>query len=322
MKIIRTFFLQLILSITCISYVYAEDLASLLLEPKNPTPRSTVTITLQSYYFDVNLAKVSWKVNGIPVLQGTGEKKLTLQTGAVGEGKIVTVTAESSDGTSVEQSLTVTPSSVILLYEAPESYVPLLYEGRSLPSYGAQVRVSAFPQISDGGSMLSASSLSYTWYVNDKVMEDASGLGKQSANLPLNYLTSKTDLRVLIRTPLGNKTEKTITIKPHEVMPILYLYDQILGPIFTSPVEKRFETSKDFTLSLQPFYVSQKKEKSPTYEWFIDGLPSTPLGGRLLSLHPKENSYGSKMLTISVTGPGNYSEKTETKTELIFDTRK
>ena len=214
---------------------------------------------------------------------------------------------------------------MLLLFEAYKSYVPPLYEGKSLPSDGALIRVTAFPQISDNGVPVPPSQLSYVWYSNDVVLKSASGAGRQSALIRLDFLQNSDDIKVLVRSLLGNTGTKTITVQAHPVMPLMYLYDQILGPNFTTLIEKRLEIVKDFTLSLEPFYVSLKEDasgKEPTYNWFLDGLPTTPIGGRLLSMHPKEDSYGTKMLNIVVTGPDKRIQKEEVTTELIFDTRK
>ena len=105
-------------------------------------------------------------------------------------------------------------------------------------------------------------------------------------------------------------------------MPLIYTYDPILGTNFTTLATRRFEAVKDFTLALEPFYVSDKEGKGPTYTWYLDGSPSTPLGGLVLGMSPKENSYGSKMLSIVVEGNDRRLQKVETKLELIFDTRK
>jgi hypothetical protein len=235
---------------------------------------------------------------------------------------VVNVRAETADGISFEQSITVTPSSVALIYEAPNSYVPLLYPGRSLPSTGGLMRVTALPSMSDGGRLVRPSTLSYSWYVNNTILKQESGLGKQSASIALDYLTNKTEIKVIVRSPLGNVAEKKMAVYPHAILPLLYTYDSILGPNFNALVGKRFEAREDFTFSLEPFYVSEEQNAPSTAMWYLNGIPSTPLGGRILSLHPKEDSYGTKMLSISVFGQDKRLQKAETKTELIFDTRK
>ena len=304
--------------------VFAQSQVSAVvkLNPKNPEPKSIVTLTLTSYSFNVNTAMISWRSRGKVLLEGQGEKNLEIKTGEVGESYPITVIAQTADGSSVEQSITISPSSVTLVYEAPKSYVPLFYEGRSLPSDGALIRVTALPSISDEGVPVPPSALSYTWYIDDDPVRVSSGLGKQSAYFQLDYLQNKNIIKVIVRSPYGNTGEKSITIYPHVILPLLYTYDALLGPNFTSLIQKRFETVKDFTLSLEPFYVSDDNKKPASFVWYLDGLPSTPLGGRILAMHPKEDSYGSKMLSIDVFGTDRRVQKASTKMEIIFDTRK
>lgn len=303
-------------------FLLAQTSASISLNPRNPTPLSPLTLTLESYSFNVNTAMIVWSVDGKVVLQGQGEYVLSLRTGEVGDSTNVTVKADTADGSSLQQTITITPSSVTLLYESPQSYVPLLYKGRSLAGNGGLVRVTALPSMSDAGRIVPPSSLSYSWYVNDSILRSESGLGKQSAVIALDYLKNKTEIKAIIRSPLGNTAEKRITIYPHVIMPLLYTYDSILGPNFASVVGKRFEAVKDFTFSLEPFYASEEGGAPATAVWYLNNLPSTPLGGRILSMHPKENDYGTKMLSINVFGKDKRLQKGEARVEIIFDTRK
>ncbi len=303
-------------------FAQAQVTATVKLNPKNPEPKSIVTLTLSSYSFDVNTAVITWKSRGKVLLQGLGEKNLEIRTGEVGESYPITVTAQTSDGSSVEQTITVSPSSVTLLYESPRSYVPLLYEGRSLAADGGIIKVTALPSIADDGVQVLPSSLSYIWYINDDPIKVSSGLGKQSAFFELDYLQNKDVIKVVVRSPYGNTGEKSLTVYPHAILPLVYSYDALFGPNFTSIIEKRFETIKDFALSLQPFYVSDDPKKPASFVWYLDGLPSTPLGGRVLAMHPKEDSFGSKMLSINIFGTDRRIQSASTKMEILFDTRK
>lgn len=303
-------------------FVSAEISATIRVEPKNPNPNSQVTLTLESYSFDVNTATITWKNEGKTLLTGLGEKRLSVRVGPVGETSNLTVTAEASDGSLLTQSITLSPSSVSLIYESPQSYVPLLYEGRSLPSNGATVKVTALPTLRGPNGLIPPSSLSFAWYVNNTFVGSVSGVGKQSATITLDSLLNKTTVKVLVTSQTGEKGEKTITIYPVAVMPLLYVYDQVLGPKYNSLIGRRFETTEDFTLSLEPMYASYTEKRPITSSWFLDNLPITPIDEKLLTLRPKENSYGSRKLSITTTGSNKYTQKARTDVELIFDTRK
>ena len=311
-----------IVSLTSLTFASAQVSATLKLEPKNPEPRSFVTLTFESYSFNAETATIRWAVDGKTVLEGLGETKLKIKTGEVGETSSITVRASTETGFVVNQSITITPASVVLIYESPKSYVPLFYEGKSLPGEGALIRVAAIPLVGDEGEAVPASKLSYSWYVNDSIFKNASGLGKQSALIRLDYLRNVNKIKVIVRSPLGSSAEKTISVYTHRVMPLVYAHDNILGTDFTKVIDGRFQAVKDFTLSLEPFYVSDEEKKAASFVWYLDGLPSTPIGGRILALRPKEDSYGTKLLSIDVFGTDKRLQKANTKVELIFDTRK
>lgn len=304
------------------SFVSAQQVsAKIALSPENPEPRSPLTLTLTSYTFNMDTALVSWKVDGVVRLSGIGEKMLTLQTGGVGESQEVVVTAENQAGYFVEQKITITPATVTLIHEAPNSYVPFFYEGRSFAASAGLVRVTALPSLSDGNGQLNPSDLSYTWYVNDEVSKALSGRGKQSADVRLDYLRSKTDVRVIVRTPSGTSVSKTTSITPFTIKPTIYRYDEILGTLLNYPIVKRLEVSKATPVRLEPYFVSSGDAKPPIYKWLLDGFNITPFDGQTATLAPKENSYGVSQLNLSITGPDKRLQSAATNLEIVFDSR-
>lgn len=321
----KSLFLITIWSLTVVgamSFTHAQGSPRINLVPESPEPRSQVALSLSGYSFDLNTALIEWKVDGISRLKGIGERSLTLETGEVGDVQTVTVTAASEVGHFVEQKIVITPASVILMHESPNSYVPLFYEGRSFASTAGIVRVTAFPSLSDGGRPLDPSTLSYTWYVGGDVQNAASGRGRQSFDARLDYLRDKTEVRVVVRTPSGASVAKSITLSPFEIAPTFYKYDEILGTMLNSPFNRRLETTKTVLIRLEPYFVTYKGGKDPTYKWLLDGFDVSPDGDRILALVPKENSRGTNNLVVSVYGPDKRLQSAETSLEIIFDTRK
>lgn len=297
---------------------------TIILNPKNPEPYSPIKLTLTSYSFNVNTANITWSSKNKKILSGLGEKSLNLRTGGVGEEISIDVIAETADGSIFEASIVVVPASVDILFETPESNVPLFYEGRSLPGEGARVKFTAMPSMSENGIAVPKNNLSYSWYLNDTYAENASGAGKQTATFNLEYLTESTSVKVKVSSPSSLTAEKEITIYPHDVLPLLYTYDDVLGINYGRSLEKRFETRKDFTLALEPYFLSTGGSlgQSASYLWLLDGLPITPLGGILLSLNPKKDSFGSRFLSIEIENSKRRLQKAKTTLDIVFDTRK
>jgi hypothetical protein len=307
-----------------LEFAYADIDASVSLTPANPAPYDKVILTLSSYSFDVNTSVITWK-NGTKTLDtGMGHKTLTVSAGDAGQILPISYKAETADGSFVEGTINISPQSVDLIYTTNESYTPPFYEGRTLPGEGSVVQVLALPTISEGGVRLPASSLSYSWYVDDEYLDNASGAGKNTATILLDSLSDSTEVRVLVRSPRGNTAEKTISIYPHDVLPALYAYDDVLGTDFTKLFTRRLEIDQDITLSLEPYYLSSKKTlaSSATYDWYLDGLPVTPLEKTLLVLKPKDNAYGARTLSVVVGNTLRTLQEAKNEIEIVFDTRK
>ncbi len=306
------------------SLIYAASDMTMSSSPSLPAPYQSVTLTLISYSFDVNTANIVWTVSGRTFTGGVGVKQITVQTMGIGESIPVKAQAALGTGEIVEANINLTPQGVDILWETPESYTPPFYLGKSLPGVGSTVRATALPNLSSNGLQIPAQNISYSWYVNDDFLSNISGYGKQFANIPLDYLSSKTNIRVVARGPTGVASEKTISIYPHDVLPLLYIYDDSLGVKMEQSIFKRFETTRDFTLSLIPFYLSVKNNFSTSgnYTWLLEGLPVTPEEKTILSFHPEENASGLKKLSVSLSNSRRTLQKAETDLEILFDTRK
>lgn len=302
---------------------FAQVDAVVAVTPEYPAPYSQTVLTLSSYSFDVNTANITWSVNSKTALSGVGAKSLTLTMGPAGQSATVAVSAKIPGGETFSQTISVTPQSVDLVYEGTESYVPPFYEGKPLPGEGSAVRVVAFPTMSENGAVLSPSSLSYAWYMNDEFIDRVSGIGKSSATFLLDYLSDTTKIRVRVRSPLGNIAEKTVYISPHKTLPTFYEYDDVLGTRLIKAFTRRLELSKDITLSLVPYYLSAKNGMGQyaTYTWYLDGLPVTPMEKTLLALKPKADTYGTRTLSVFVDNTKRKLEYAKEELEIIFDTR-
>ncbi len=305
--------------------VYAADSQlGLTFSPEAPGPFEQVTVSVESYSFDVNTAYIEWSVNGVPFTAGLGVKKIQVVTGAI--GKIVSIVAKVStrDGEVLESSAALSPQSVELVWESVESFVPPFYEGKALPGEGSIIKVTALPNFSDGGVQVSPQNLSFLWYGNDTYLEQFSGTGRQVAFIPLDILSDFTQVKVRVRSTLGGVAEKKMDIYPRAVIPAVYLYDEILGTKYERMFTNRLEASKDFTISFVPYFLSTRNnlDQKTDYLWLLDGLPVTPQEKTLLTLRPKENSFGTKRLSLRANSTTRTLQRAQADIELIFDTRK
>ncbi|MCX6756613.1 MAG: hypothetical protein NTW35_00460 [Candidatus Nomurabacteria bacterium] len=306
-----------------VSLTHAELVGNFVLNPENPGPYEEVTVTLTSYDFDVNSAEIVWKINNKTVASGPGIKQIKLITNAVGTFNTVSAVASLADGQVFQASMNVSPSSVVLLWESPEAFTPPFYEGRSLPAEGATVRVTAIPQMVSYGKIVSPADISYSWYRNDEYVDSASGRGKQAADITLEYLSDSTIIKVLAIAPDGTKATKDITIYPHKISPLFYLYDPVLGTDLTRAINQRFETTREFSLRFVPYFFSLNNGigNGASFVWTLDSLPIETEDNTTITLRPKENAFGSRVLGVAIENTKRILQNAKTDLNIVFDTR-
>src|SRR3989344_5968640 len=169
------------------------------LVPNYPKPNSRVRLSLTMYTENLDNAQIDWYVDGKKVLSGIGEKVYTVTTSKAGTETDVEIIITLASGAKFSKSLTLKPATIDLLWQS-DSYVPPFYKGKALfPSQG-NVVITAMPEFYSGSSKVSPSSLNYSWTVNDKVLQNQSGYGKQSIKVAgpalgtsINVLVTVTD---------------------------------------------------------------------------------------------------------------------------------
>jgi hypothetical protein len=302
---------------------YAQTDATITLEPEHPGPYEKVTLTLSSYSFDVDLATISWFVNGKTALGGPGERSFSITTGGVGEASLVKARIVLVNGEQIEVDTLLSPQGISLIWEAPESYTPPFYEGRSLPAEGSSIRLVAEPTISSQGKRVPPEDIAYSWYSNGELLTSASGRGKRSATIPLEYLSNSTKIRVVARDTNGNSAAKEVTIYPTEVRPSFYLRDPTLGIDYSRNLGGRFETTGEFTLAFVPYFFSTNNGLGSTasYAWALDGLPIEPETNTALTFRPQESAVGLRTLTVNINNSKRKLQKAVGKLTILFDTR-
>lgn len=292
--------------------------------PKNPNPFDEVTISLESYGFDVDGARITWTVGGSMVATGVGEKTIKLRMGGAGTQTTLTVLAIASSGEELRLGTTLSPQSVSLVWESPESYVPPFYEGKALAGEGSTVHVFAIPEIIEKGKRLLPSEVSYSWYVNEKFLSSASGRGKNVLVTKLDYLSSEHDIRVVARSPSGFQAEQKLTLETREPLPTFYISDELLGTNLTQALRRRFETTNEVSLAVVPYYMSLRGDLSSTgsYSWAINGSPIATGKDNVLLLRPQTGTSGARTISVSLEQTKRRLQNMQASLEVVFDTRR
>ena len=241
--------------------------------PEHPRPGEVITVSVESYNFDLNRSTVRWFVNDKLIKTGVGEKSLKTVAGRAGEFMEIRVAVLGENSNVYSANVSFRPAEVNLLWQA-QSYTPPFYKGKALMPYQGTVLVAAVPSFSRGGAAMSSESLIYTWKEGDDVIGDSSGKGKSlfvfRGSVPIRPKT----ISVLVESPDRTMAaEASVDIAP--VAPRLLFYEEhpLYGLLLGKALVGSFLLKGDETrISALPFYfeTDARASKNILYDWQLN----------------------------------------------------
>ena len=265
-------------------FMQQVDGVGLSVNPQFPLPESTVTVSLAAYGYATNDAKITWYINGSPSVGDTDARTITVPTG---DGKKnITVEAHitaASIGSKILKR-TIAPGAVDIIAE-PDTYAPLMYRGRTLPSTESSVRVVALPQLYANGKLIPKKDILFTWSLNGDVLLGGSQRGTDVTTITMPRFGTA-EVTVLAETADGaHSAQSSLSLSAVKPKLLFYETSSLYGTTLLAP--KHFVSSKDeLSISAEPYYMNKSSVTGPlaTYSWTVDGKKTTPENPRVVTL--------------------------------------
>ncbi len=245
------------------------------LSPEKPTPLENVTITLQSFSYDLDRSKITWLVNGVEKRTEIGLKTFTVLAGQSGQKTTVGVRVETPEDGIQKSEVSFTPAVVDLIYEAL-SYTPPFYKGRALNPNQGKVLVTAIPElINSAGSKISSKNILYSWKKDGTVQQSASGIGKNififSGSVPVRDIL----IEVTASSLEGNiSASQQINITNSSPKIVFYENSLIYGIMFNQAIKNTVNLITDeFSAVAVPYFFTTNSTTGSEldYVWKMNG---------------------------------------------------
>ncbi len=249
------------------------------ISPEVPGPNQNVRITLSSYSTNINKASISWNINGKDSISGTGKTTFSFTTGDIGSKTEVNIVIIVAEGSRIDKKITIQPSQVDLLWEAPDSYVSPFYKGKAMASQESKVNVVALP-IESNGSIIPGNKV-YSWKKKYTVDQTNSGYGKYSYIVKNSYLDQSDIVSVNVSSQSGSGSVGTLNLNYVKPQIMFYENNPALGLKLNKLLNTGFSLpSGEMTIRAEPFYFSKNKSsvtgKNMEYKWKINGTNVPP----------------------------------------------
>lgn len=222
--------------------------------PQYYEPNSTVSVELNSYSINTNGATIQWFVDSTAQPNFQNEHTLQLTTGELGTSQTVRAILTQASGIQIPLATTITPIRVDMLVEA-DTLTPAFYRGRSLPTSGSAVRVTALPFT---GTNQDPSQFSYSWQVGEDAINGGSSRpGENSVTFTPSFDTSP-KVQVTIFDSEG-AIVATRSIRVPIVEPELHFYEiNPLRGIQTTALDADYIfQGSEMQVRAEPYYMSR-----------------------------------------------------------------
>ncbi|MHB1316604.1 MAG: hypothetical protein ACYCZW_01970 [Minisyncoccota bacterium] len=242
--------------------------------PESPKPNEPVTVTIETYSFDLDSSNTKWYVNDNLAQEGKGIKTLTFQARSLGQSSTVKIVIDSNKG-QIIKNINITPNIVSILWEA-DTYTPPFFKGKTLFSHQSTVTFVAQPQIIVGGKTISATNLIYKWSKDGTILGNQNGYGKQTLTLDGSVISRTMRIFVEVEDPQsGAIASGVISLNPVEPEILTYVVDPLYGVQYNKAIKGTLGLpSKEITLMAVPYFFSIKNSSyNPeiSYNWSING---------------------------------------------------
>ncbi len=291
--------------------------------PETPSPGETTEISLESYSTDLNAASIVWLVEGKNYVKGIGKKSIEIAAPLLGKSYSVTALISTVEGKEIKKTIVIKSGSVDLVWES-EGYIPPLYKGKATFAYQNTVTFSAIPHLAGtNGVEIDPRTLLYKWTVNEKVIQDQSGYGKQR-------LTFQEDLpkplEVLVEVSTTNGSQKgsaTLTLNPGQPSVSFYEEDPLYGVLYNKAIVNKVRlANQEVSIRAVPYSFTFSKAAPLTFNWTINKLERGDLSkNESVTLRTKGNTEGTSDIDLEIRNSENILQSAKNSVSILFSKR-
>lgn len=317
--------LILILGLGVASPTLAVSPSSILVDvsPNNPSPNSNVNISLRSYAANLDSVQITWFVNNVNSLNGVGKKSFSVTTGASGSTTTVRVKILLPDG-EIEKTIILKPSTMVLLWQANDSYVPPFYKGKALPASDSEIKVVAIPEIKTSlGASTSSKNMTYFWQKDYNNQPNDSGYGKNSFLYKNSFLEKNNTISVeAVTGDQKNQAEAQIEISPVKPDIVFYKQDTSMGISWEQALQNNHQINSSEIIAAVPYFISPKEIRRPelVWNWFINDqmVEIESVRKNIIPLKVEGGASGISRLRLEIENNFNIFQKASKEINIQF----
>ena len=244
---------------------------SIVLDPQFPNPGDQVTATIDDYALNGGGAKITWFFDGLSAPNVSDSRTITFTAPPVDTTMTIIARLEFRDGKTLEAKRIIKPLYLDLIIE-PQTYTPLFYQGRALPTKGSVVNINALLQNKNGP--VNSAEYSYSWTLNNKSVYGGASLGGNWAQITVPHGQSST-ITISIQDKSGTTVARKLVAIPTVDLEVhAYPVGSLLGLGQRAITGEFIITGNSASIKAVPYYLDTRAVNGNLFtEWSINNQP-------------------------------------------------
>lgn len=282
-----------------------QETLSVIVNPEIPGPNQNVSISIQSFAFDLNTSKIVWVVNDVIEDTGTGIRDFSFKTGDIGTISHVKVVITPKNKPAFQKEIFFSIGEVNLVWQA-RTYTPEFYEGKALFSDEASLIIAAIPNFLDTQKRpIPADTLIYTWKANNTILDSKSGYGKNVLIYFGAFLGGKENIEVEVSNQ--DKSIRAISkliLEPSNPSLLIYENHPLYGILYNRAIGGEFNLrDREVSLTAAPYFFSTDGNYSNNifFNWKINNTPANTTNGNTITLRQDSEESGKSLINLEAS---------------------
>ncbi len=244
---------------------------SIVLDPQFPNPGDQVTATIDDYALNGGGAIITWFFDGLSAPSVSNSRTITFTAPAVDIPMNMVARLEFRNGKTLEAKRVLKPLYLDLIIE-PQTYTPLFYQGRALPTKGSVVNINALLQNKNGP--VNSADYSYSWTLNNKSVYGGARIGGNWAQIVVPHGQSST-ITISVQDKSGTTVARKLVAIPTVDLEVhAYPVGSLLGLGQKAITGEFFITGNSASIKAIPYYLDNRAVSNQLFtEWSINNQP-------------------------------------------------
>lgn len=254
--------------------------------PNIPEPGQKVTVSLESFSVNLSDSSIRWFAKGQIIKEGEGVNSITFI--APNDTLTLAVQIMTPERAEIIKSIVISASSVDMLWEAPDTYAPPFYKGKSLPGPESLVKFVGIPSATPTFGQNGTKQVNFIWQRNSQVSGSSNGKGRDSYTILMDSLKNS-ELIEVATSYLGKVASAETTLKPFELGASIYPLSSGGEPFITRALRSGDSINRESSFFAAPYGAHPKYLDSQNikFAWNIgDNVISPNSRPFLITLSP------------------------------------